>query len=144
MDVKGPDDVGLIGDAGSGDVWIMNRREVNDGFGIDHGFYDLAKVLNVANKVFDSASLRTGQAVKYSDFMGSTVEQFAHDPSTDFADPTSDENLHYANALIYIEKCTTEAQRSRRKGFIKITLRALWSEKRRPPFDQAQDERLRI
>src|SRR5262245_44362626 len=73
MDIKSPDDVGLVGDAGSSDVGIVNHREVNDGFDIGHGFYDLAKVLNIANKVFDGASFRTGQAVEHSDLMCSAV-----------------------------------------------------------------------
>src|SRR5262245_39414587 len=94
MDVKGPDDVGLVGDTGSSDVGIVNRREVNDGFHIDHGFYDLAKVLNVSNKVFDRASFLTGQAVEHSDLMRSAVEQIAHDPLTDFTNDAGDENFH--------------------------------------------------
>jgi hypothetical protein len=57
--------------------------------------------------------------------VGWAVEQFAHDPLTHFADPASDKNLHDTDAPIYIEEFTAEAQRSRRKGFIKITLRAL-------------------
>ena len=53
------------------------------------------------------------------------VEQFAHDPLTDFADPAGDENLHYADAPI-TSRNSAEAQRSLRKGFMKITLRALY------------------
>src|SRR5262249_49952531 len=99
MDVKGPDDVGLVGDAGSSGVGIVNCREVNDGFDIGHGFYDLAKVLNVDTKVFDGASFRTGQAVEHSDLMRSAVEQIAHDPLTDFTDAAGDENFHCAFGL---------------------------------------------
>src|SRR5262245_65868230 len=94
MDVKGPDDVGLVGDAGSSDVGIVNRREVNDGFHIGHGFYDLAKVLNVANKVFDGASFRTGQAVEQCDLMSSAVEQIANAPLTDFTTASGAEDFH--------------------------------------------------
>src|SRR5262245_40415189 len=96
MDIKSPDDVGLVSDTGSSDVGIVNRREVNDGFDIGHGFYDLAKVLNVANKVFDGAPLRTGQAVEHCDLMRSAVEQIAHDPLTHFTNAAGDENFHCA------------------------------------------------
>jgi hypothetical protein len=98
---------------------------MNDGFSTGHGFYDLAEILNVANKVFDRASLRARDAVEHSDLMGPAFDQFAHDPLTDFADAAGDKNLHSADAPIYIEEFIAEAQRSRRKGFIKITLRAL-------------------
>ena len=110
MDVKGPDDVGLVGDAGSSNVGIVNRREVNDGFDIGHGFYDLAKVPNVANKVFDGSSFRTGQAVEHCDLMRSAIEQIAHDPLTDLTDAAGDENFHCAFDL------AAEARRCK-KGF---------------------------
>ena len=87
MDVKGSDHVGLIGHAGSGDVRIMNRREVNYSFAVGHGLHDLAEILNVADKVLDGASFRPGHAVEHGDFVRWAVEQFAHDPLTDFADP---------------------------------------------------------
>ena len=58
---------------------------------------DLANLLNVADKVFDRASFWPGEAVEHSDFVRWSVEQFAHDPLTDFTDPAGDENLHYAD-----------------------------------------------
>ena len=97
MDVKGPDHVGLIGYAGRGDVRIVNRCEMNDRLGAVHCFHDLAEILNVADKVFDRASFWPGEAVEHSDFVRWSVEQFAHDPLTDFTDPAGDENLHYAD-----------------------------------------------
>ena len=64
MHVKGPHDIGLIGHAGSGDVRIVNRREMNDRLGAIHCFHDLAKILNVADKVLDGAAFLPGHAVE--------------------------------------------------------------------------------
>src|SRR5580765_8490743 len=125
MHVKGPHDIGLIGHAGSGDVRIVNRRKMNDRLGAIHCFHDLAEILNVADKVLDGAPFLPGHAVEHGDFVGWVVEQFAHDPLTHFADPAGDKNLHYADAPITSSN-STEAQRSLRKGFMKITLRALY------------------
>src|SRR6266545_5430293 len=99
MDVERADDVGLIGHGGSGDVRIMNCGEMDDRVGADRRFHDLAEILNVANKIFDGASLRPGHAVEHGDFMRCAIEQFAHDPLTDLADPAGDENLHFADSL---------------------------------------------
>jgi hypothetical protein len=96
MDVKGPNHVGFIGNAGSGDVRIVNRREVNYGFRIGHGLHDLTEVLNVSHQVFDFPAFRTRKAVEHSDFVSSAVEQFAHNPLTHFADAAGNENFHYA------------------------------------------------
>ena len=96
MDVKGPNHVGFIGNAGSRDVRIVKRRKVNYGFRIGHGLHDLTEILHVSHQVFDCPAFRPRQAVEHGDFVSSAVEQFAHNPLTYFADSAGNENSHFA------------------------------------------------
>src|SRR5262245_25850969 len=97
MDIESSDDVGLVGNAGRSYIGVVNCGEMDDRVGTGHRFHDLAKVLNIAGKVFGGAAFGAGHAVEHGDFMSGVIKQFAYDPLADFADPTGDENLHDAD-----------------------------------------------